>query len=131
MSKLTFEGNEAASERLNALLTFLEKTSSKGTDVHLVAFEGELGGLKISEISFVIGNAGASYMRCDEGCANVILAAEIFLETYGEKPYRPDGWESCINEHGEARCRLLRAMGMAEEADQEYAKQLEAEKLIT
>ena len=53
-----------------------------------------------------------------------------FLQTYGVKPERPEGWESCLNLHGEARCDLLRAMGLEDDAKEEYHRQLEVEKKI-
>lgn len=112
-------------KHLVTLGEFLLEHSSPDTNVQLYAHEGNnIGGLRIFEISFTIENAGSSYQNSIPDHFNVIHACEQFLETIGEKPFRPEGWESCINDHGEAKCTLLRAMGQEKEAEAEYQKQL-------
>jgi hypothetical protein len=112
-------------KHLVTLGEFLLEHSSPDTNVQLYAHEGNnIGGLRISEISFTIGRAGSSYQRSIPEHFDVIHACEEFLETIGEKPFRPKGWESCINDHGEAKCTLLKAMGQEKEAEAEYQKQL-------
>lgn len=117
-------------ERLFALGTFLQATDpNPKVGVSIYAFEcEEIGGIRIAEVDFTLGNGGASYMRGDFDAQPTIARCEMFLATYGVKPHRPPGWESFINEHGEARINLLNGMGMNEAAEAEYARQLAEEK---
>lgn len=114
---------------LKCLGRFLVKYNP-GNVVKLYAYDSpRIGGLRIQEISFIKGKAGGSYQRLYEHLA-VILAAEMVCETYGIEPYRPGGWTSVLNEHGEAKVNLLNAMGMKDAAEKEYQEQLEDEKKI-
>lgn len=105
-------------------------------EITIYAFEDEhIGGLRVSEVSFTVnrpsgGIGGASYERSEATHHKFILLAEEFLATYGVEPIRPEGWESCLNPHGEVRLALLRQMGLKKAAEQEYQKQLEQEKNI-
>lgn len=119
-------------DRLLALGKFLKSVSKEDETITIYAYEDDvIGGLRIAEVDFLVGNGGGSYMRSDEESRKVIFHCEEFLATYGIKPTRPEGWESCLNEHGETRCNILRAMDMFIEADAEYVRQLEGEPLIT
>lgn len=121
-------------ERCLALGEMLLKHETYFSDIFVYLYRSDtIGGLRILEISWVCGRGGCSLQRGVDNCqgATVILAAEQFLETYGCRPFRPEGWESCINVHGESVCRLLRALEKTEAANQEYQLQLAAEKLVT
>jgi len=121
-------------DRLLELGKFLRETASNQTVVTIYAYEDEkIGGLRVAEVSFVIANpgggiAGSSYLRGDT--PEFAVLCENFLSTCSEEPYRPPGWESRINDHGEARLALLRFMGLNEAADIEYADQFKTEQTI-
>lgn len=122
---------EAKRECLRALAEFLSSIGPSGHNANLYVYEDlRIGGLRVSEISFVAGNAGGGYMRSVPDHANVILAAEQFLQTYGVKPHRPEGWSTCLNEHGESRIALMHALKVPTTAA-EFSRQLEEEALIS
>lgn len=59
-------------------------------------------GVRVAEISFSRGSSGFSLMQCETGCFELLFAAERFLITHGVAPFRPEGFEEDIDEHGEA-----------------------------
>ncbi len=100
-------------------------------DVHIYAYEDEnIGGLRINELDFSKGNVGSSFMCSDNSNRLVLARCEDFCSTYGLPPYKPEGWSSYLNEHGETKVNLLNAMGMVVEAKAEYQKQLVEEALL-
>lgn len=116
-------------DRLIALGEFLHGTCvNKNEEVHIVAHEDRhIGGLRMTEVSFISngGMSGSSYMNGDPSGKLVLAYCESFLSTYGEPPFRPGGWDSCVNLHGEAKVGLLEAMGLSSE--DEYLKQIAEE----
>ncbi len=62
-------------------------------------------GFRIAEISSTRGSGGCSWMRSE--CPALILAAEQFVLTFGEKPYKPKGWESFIDNHADAKDQII------------------------
>lgn len=93
---------ESAVKSLRKFL--LSQEEDKDMDVTVYCFDGP--GIRIAEISYTRGNSGSSVMRCEPECGRVLLAAEDFLLTFFDKPYRPEGWESDIDEHGDAQWKL-------------------------
>jgi hypothetical protein len=72
-------------------------------------------GFRVAEISLTWnsmgGMSGHSYMRGDAGEGlEVILAAEDFVLNFYEKPFRPRGWQTNIDNKAEAEDRLLYAL---------------------
>ena len=115
-----FAGQQNAdwTNRLRALGRFLRTTALPTQIVHIYAYRSDfIGGIRIAEVDFVTASGGSSYMRSDRDTAAVILECEKFLETYGAQPYRPEGWKSYINEHGDSRLNLLESMGYAADSD--------------
>jgi hypothetical protein len=118
-------------ERLVALGNFLKAHSGSNETIHIYADENRnIGGLRVYEVSFCTESGGAYYQRDTEGQDRFFTQVERFLRTHGEPVYRPQGWSSCINDNGESRLALLRAMGLTEAADKEYQEQLEFEKSV-
>jgi len=79
--------------------------------VSVYIWKGQSDGVRVAEISLTteMGGgrmSGCSWMRSDPEAGAIILAAEDFILTYGQKPYRPEGWESDIDEHEDARWKL-------------------------
>lgn len=117
-------------ERLFALGNFLRE-HFPNYRINIYAYESDaIGGLRIAEISLLMGNGGASWMRSDDDARIVIARCEDFAATYGIEATRPPGWSSCLNEHGDARIALLHSIGKSEEADAEYQRQLAEEESI-
>jgi hypothetical protein len=120
--------------RLQGLAVFLKSFYLEpGMEVAVYTYEnGDIGGVRVAEISVMQRRpksvGGWSIMRGDYDSAGAILAAEIFLETFGEQPFRPQNWESCINDHGASRIRLMKALELSQELqDAEYERQLAEE----
>lgn len=65
---------------------------------------------RIYELSFttVIGTGMAGYAMqvCIPEAMGIIKAAEMYLEEFHTKAYRPPGWETDIDEKADARWRL-------------------------
>jgi hypothetical protein len=103
-----------------ALQKFLlerEKDRVPGLECSVECWQCMEGGIRISEVGFHLsdGNGccwGGVWMRCDPESAAVILAAEDFLLTFFDKPYRPKGWESDIDEHADAKWKLESVLKM-------------------
>lgn len=77
------------------------------TDVGVYCFGGEGTGIRIDEISYETANGGCATMRCSTEAHGLLLAAEDYLLTFGVEPYIPEGWTSAIDEHADAKDRLL------------------------
>jgi len=61
----------------------------------------------------VIGGDGASGLaiqNCVAENLGILRACEDFLETYGLKPHRPQGWTTDLDEHGDAAERLRQVL---------------------
>ena len=88
----------------NFLIEYERKHGREWSAIAVHVFD--LHGLRVSEISYTqeVGNGvyGESAMRCMPESAALILACEQFLLTYGIPAYRPEGWESDIDEHADA-----------------------------
>lgn len=98
---------------VEAARTFIKELVKDDGDVSIHTFKDAQGGLRVSEVSVVKqrgdhGSSGYSWMRCDagSGAGEIILAVEDVILTYDIKPYRPQGWESDIDEHADARYKL-------------------------
>lgn len=67
-------------------------------------------GYRVHELGTVKrdGSGGATSFRNQEDpeTGALILACEDFVRTFGIKPYRPEGWESDMDEHGDVVWRL-------------------------
>jgi len=80
--------------------------------VSVYVWKNPSDGVRVAEISVITelsggrGTLGCSWTRGDLESGAVILAAEDFILTYGQKPYRPKGWGSDIDEHEDARWKL-------------------------
>lgn len=72
---------------------------------HVYAWLSGGDGFRIAEISFTNGSSGNSFQRNLGGAVvgGLILACEQFVLTYRIKAYRPEGWESDLDEHGDAK----------------------------
>lgn len=126
-------------DRLEALAKFLRKwveyedpVAFAGTRVTVYITEDSfIGGLRVDELAFksadgkYINDVKPSMCRCVSEHASAILAAEMFLQTWGDKPYwtGDQGWEVYVNEHGVARLRLLGALGFHKSAGEDLADQ--------
>lgn len=99
---------QPAIDALQAWLAARETDPKVCITVH--TFDDDNGGVRIAEIDWVIRTpaytSGSSCMRSDPESAHILLCAEDFLLTYGIEPYRPKGWDSDIDEHGDAVGRL-------------------------
>lgn len=77
--------------------------------VQVYACEDEkIGGLRIVEIDIVANNSGCCFQRAqyDSSVLGFILACEDYARYYDVKPYRPPGWQSVIDEAGDAHDKL-------------------------
>jgi hypothetical protein len=103
-------------EAIKALEQFIKDLLAKddpNTEVNVYAGESEKHGVRIGEISIMTkyerGAGGCSWMRSDPEAGAVILNAEEFLLTYGQKPEPWDDSPDCEDFwdfHGEAKWRL-------------------------
>jgi hypothetical protein len=107
------KGLEKYTPAVKALQKFLMKHETRlvaGTKCTVYCWGSAKQGIRIAEISYFVkmksGGIGSSFMRSQPECGNVILAAEDFLLTFFDKPYRPKGWDSDIDEHGDAKWKL-------------------------
>jgi hypothetical protein len=64
---------------------------------------------RLCEIDFASPDTGAgcSLMSCEPLCLGILRACEEWLETFFTQPYRPDGWDSDVDEHADAEWRLI------------------------
>lgn len=111
MPKLTERGLKKAEKlarRIKTLEAFILALLPGMERVDVQSFRDVFGGWRIAEISATYGGAagggGCAWMRADGG--DVIFAAEEFVLTAGIKKWRPAGWQSEIDDHGDARSRL-------------------------
>jgi hypothetical protein len=79
--------------------------------VSVYAFDcPEVGGFRIVEIAIHGATSGASFMRvnADCGCLALILAAEDYVRMFNVKAYRPDGWDTDIDDFADAKFKLTK-----------------------
>jgi hypothetical protein len=94
-----------ALKALHALLLKHENDHGRDwTEVEVIV--SDRGGVRVCEISYTKqvpgGMCGASVMRGTPEACDLLLACEEFLITHHIKPYRPEGWTSDIDDHGDA-----------------------------
>jgi hypothetical protein len=118
------KGLEKYTPAVKALQKFIleqEKDCDPKLQCRVYCWGSEKDGIRVAEISYWLPKgkngcgAGSSFMRSTPECGNVILAAEDFLLTFFDKPYRPEGWESDIDEHADAKWKLEQALKFEEE----------------
>ncbi len=95
---------EPAVAALRSLL--LAHENDRDLTCHIYCFGSPSEGIRIAEISFTRRTGRARRWRSEPAAGNIILAAEDFLLTWFIKPVRPKGWDSDIDEHGDAIWKL-------------------------
>lgn len=97
-------------KRIRLLEAFILSLFPGTEKVSVHTYRDIFKGLRVGEISLTTGSGGCAWMRSDPDGLAVCAAAEEVILTAGHRPWRPVGWESKIDVHGDAKGLLRELM---------------------
>jgi len=109
---------------LAELKKFLLTLVRSADECEIHHYRDENLGFRISEVDFVAlrgdGMSGSSFMRSVPECGGFILACEDFIAAHETKPWRPEGWESDIDDFADVKWRLKQLLKTEQDAPQKW-----------